>query len=182
MLRSRLFSTLLACAPRYRTASQHEIGITRPSWVRRRAAEVPSCRSARERTVPDRAARTYRRGACHDSGRRSRGCGRSRGGRRWATLAVAGRSRPRHRAARRAHGRPLVQAVAAAGLTQNQAVTSQGSASQPRLAGLLFGVSTTDARTWVSVPLLVLAVAGIASFVPALRAARLEPMKVLRDE
>jgi ABC-type lipoprotein release transport system permease subunit len=43
-------------------------------------------------------------------------------------------------------------------------------------------VSTADARTWISVVLLVFTVAVLASFLPALRAARLEPMQVLRDE
>lgn len=50
------------------------------------------------------------------------------------------------------------------------------------LTGLLYGVSTTDAVTWLSVALLVFTVTGAASLVPAFRAARLEPMQVLRDE
>lgn len=50
------------------------------------------------------------------------------------------------------------------------------------LSGMLYGVSTGDAETWISVVLLVLAVAALASLLPGIRAAYLEPMKVLRDE
>jgi len=50
------------------------------------------------------------------------------------------------------------------------------------LAGMLFGVSPTDAATLAGVLLLMLAVAAGASVFPALRAARLEPMQVLREE
>jgi putative ABC transport system permease protein len=50
------------------------------------------------------------------------------------------------------------------------------------LAGMLFGVSAWDAPTLASVVILVLAVSVIASLLPAIRAARLEPMQVLREE
>jgi putative ABC transport system permease protein len=50
------------------------------------------------------------------------------------------------------------------------------------LSGMLFGVSVTDAGTLAGVVLIVLAVSGIASLLPAIRAARLEPMQVLREE
>jgi putative ABC transport system permease protein len=50
------------------------------------------------------------------------------------------------------------------------------------LSGMLYGVSTTDAETLSTVVLLVIAVAVLSSLVPALRAARVEPMDVLRDE
>jgi putative ABC transport system permease protein len=56
------------------------------------------------------------------------------------------------------------------------------SASTRVLAGLLYGVSPTDFPTLSGVILLVLMVAAIASLVPAARAARVEPMQVLRDE
>jgi putative ABC transport system permease protein len=55
-------------------------------------------------------------------------------------------------------------------------------ASTRLLAGLLYGVSSSDATTLSGVVLLVLVVAAIASLVPAIRAARTEPMQVLRDE
>jgi len=50
------------------------------------------------------------------------------------------------------------------------------------LAGLLYGVSPTDVPTLSAVLLLVLAVAAAASLVPAVRASRVEPMQVLREE
>jgi putative ABC transport system permease protein len=50
------------------------------------------------------------------------------------------------------------------------------------LSGVLYGVSATDALTLSSVIVLVLAVAAAASLIPAIRAARVEPMQVLRNE
>jgi len=50
------------------------------------------------------------------------------------------------------------------------------------IAGMLYGVSPSDAPTLSGVILLVIAVAAVASLVPAIRAARVEPMQVLRDE
>jgi len=50
------------------------------------------------------------------------------------------------------------------------------------LSGMLFGVSPTDAATLSAVIFLVLAVAGAASLVPAIRAAHVEPMQVLHEE
>jgi putative ABC transport system permease protein len=49
------------------------------------------------------------------------------------------------------------------------------------LATLLYGVTSHDTVTFVSVPLLLLAVTAIACFVPARRAARLDPLRVLRE-
>lgn len=50
------------------------------------------------------------------------------------------------------------------------------------LQHLLWGVSTTDLLTFVSVALGLLLVAGFASLVPALRITRLNPADTLRDE
>ena len=50
------------------------------------------------------------------------------------------------------------------------------------LSGMLYGVSVTDAATLSAVVFLMLVVAAIASLVPAIRAARVEPMQVLREE
>lgn len=55
-------------------------------------------------------------------------------------------------------------------------------ASTRLLAGLLYGVSPTDVPTLSGVILLVLFVAAAASFIPAFRASRVDPMQVLRDE
>jgi putative ABC transport system permease protein len=50
------------------------------------------------------------------------------------------------------------------------------------LSGMLYAVSPSDVTTLSAVILTVLVVAAVASFVPAGRAARVEPMQVLRDE
>ncbi len=50
------------------------------------------------------------------------------------------------------------------------------------LSGMLYGVTSSDVPTLTAVVLLVLVVAAVASLVPAIRAARVEPMQVLRDE
>jgi len=55
-------------------------------------------------------------------------------------------------------------------------------ASSRVLAGLLYGVSPTDLPTLAGVILLVLLVAAVASLLPSLRASRVEPMHVLREE
>ncbi len=50
------------------------------------------------------------------------------------------------------------------------------------LAGMLYGVSASDITTLAGVIALVLAVSIAASLIPALRASRVDPMQVLRDE
>jgi ABC-type antimicrobial peptide transport system permease subunit len=55
-------------------------------------------------------------------------------------------------------------------------------ASARLLAGMLYGVSNFDAKTFGGVIALVLFVAGFAAFVPAFRASRTDPMNVLREE
>jgi putative ABC transport system permease protein len=50
------------------------------------------------------------------------------------------------------------------------------------LSGMLFGVSATDPATIAGVLAIVLAVSAAASLIPAVRAARVEPMQALREE
>jgi predicted permease len=49
-------------------------------------------------------------------------------------------------------------------------------------AGLLYGVSATDAVTFIGVPAFLLSIAALACFVPARRAASLDPMTALRTD
>lgn len=55
-------------------------------------------------------------------------------------------------------------------------------ASGRLLSGMLFGVSSSDPATLAGVVTLVLAVAVLAVLLPALRAARVDPMQVLRND
>jgi predicted permease len=69
--------------------------------------------------------------------------------------------------------------LAAAGI----AVGVVGAAALTRvMTSLLFGVSTTDAFTFGTVPMLLAAVAFAATVIPAWRATRVDPMVALREE
>jgi len=55
-------------------------------------------------------------------------------------------------------------------------------ASSRLLAGFLYGVSATDPITFAAVGLCLIVVATLASFIPARRASRIDPMVALRLE
>jgi len=50
------------------------------------------------------------------------------------------------------------------------------------VAGLLYGITPTDAVTFVAVPLVLLATALVAAFVPARRASRVDPLIAIRGD
>jgi ABC-type lipoprotein release transport system permease subunit len=70
------------------------------------------------------------------------------------------------------------------GLTTIGTVLGLGAAalSTGVMSSLLYGVAPIDPVTFVAVPLLVLGTAGVASWLPALRASRADPTQVLRAE
>jgi ABC-type antimicrobial peptide transport system permease subunit len=57
-----------------------------------------------------------------------------------------------------------------------------GMAATRLLEALLFGVRTGDPLTFVGAPLLLLAVGAVASLLPARRASRIDPARVLKTE
>jgi ABC-type antimicrobial peptide transport system permease subunit len=72
-------------------------------------------------------------------------------------------------------GMELAAAGVVAGLLGAVAVTRV-------MASLLFGVSTTDVLTFSTVPVILIATAMLATYVPALRATRVDPTVALREE
>ena len=68
--------------------------------------------------------------------------------------------------------------ICAAGLGVGVALSLVASRA---LSGLLFGVAPSDPATYVGIGLLLLAVGAAASYGPAHRATRVDPMVALRD-
>lgn len=107
----------------------------------------------------------------------------------YGTLSYLGRLRQREMGVRLALGAPrgqivgrfLVQGlrVAVIGCVAGLAL---GAGLSHFLAGMLYGISALDPATYVSVVCIILFVAALASLVPAVRAARVDPMQVLREE
>ena len=50
------------------------------------------------------------------------------------------------------------------------------------MSGLLFGLRTTDPVTMVGAVLVLMVVAAVAAYLPATRAARVDPMVALRND
>ena len=69
-------------------------------------------------------------------------------------------------------------AIVGGGLLVGLTTAWLGAAS---LSKLVYGVSTRDLTTFVAAPLVVVAIAAIACFVPARRAARIDPLRALRS-
>jgi len=107
----------------------------------------------------------------------------------YGTLSYLGRLHQREMGVRLALGAPR-QRILAGFLLQGLRVAVLGCAAGLALSvllsrflrGMLYGVSTLDPVTYAAVLALLLLVAALASLAPALRAAFLEPIKVLREE
>jgi ABC-type antimicrobial peptide transport system permease subunit len=57
-----------------------------------------------------------------------------------------------------------------------------GRLASSQVSGLLFGLSATDPSTMVGAALLLMTVAAVAAYLPASRAARVDPMVALRND
>ena len=107
----------------------------------------------------------------------------------YGTLSYLGRLRQREVGVRLALGalrrqimaRFLLQGLRAAGVGC-AAGMALAVACTRYLASMLYGVSAVDPGTYAGVVLFILFVAGIASLAPALRASRIEPVQVLREQ
>ena len=85
-----------------------------------------------------------------------------------------------------AQRRDVMAMVVGQGMTMTIVGTAIGVAASAALArlmsSLLFGVSAVDPATFVAIPLLLMAVALVACYVPARRAMRVDPLQTLRSE
>jgi putative ABC transport system permease protein len=107
----------------------------------------------------------------------------------YGTLSYLGRLRQREVGVRLALG-AMRGHIAVQFLAQGLRVVGLGCAAGLALAvamsrllrGMLYGVSNLDPATYAGVVAVILAVAALASLAPALRAAWVEPVRVLREE
>ena len=107
----------------------------------------------------------------------------------YGTLSYMGRQRQREVGVRLALGAMRNQIVSRF-LFQGLRVTAVGCAAglalglvlSRFLGGMLYGITKLDPVTYASVVILILLVAALASLIPSLRAARVEPIQVLREE
>jgi len=85
-----------------------------------------------------------------------------------------------------AQRRDVMAMVVGQGMAMTVAGTAIGVAASAALArlmsSLLFGVSAVDPVTFVAIPMLLIAVALAACYVPARRATRVDPLQTLRSE
>ena len=85
-----------------------------------------------------------------------------------------------------AQRRDVMAMVVGQGMSMTIVGTAIGVAASAALArlmsSLLFGVSAVDPATFVAIPLLLIAVALAACYVPARRAMRVDPLETLRSE
>jgi putative ABC transport system permease protein len=107
----------------------------------------------------------------------------------YGTLSYLARLRQREVGVRLALG-ALRSQIVGRFLWQGLRAAAAGSAAGLALAAglshfvatMLYGVSAVDPATYASVVVLILLVAAFASLAPAVRAARVEPVTVLREE
>ena len=107
----------------------------------------------------------------------------------YGVISYSVRTRTREIGIRMALGAP---ASSVAGMVARQGLTLVGASiaigiaialALSRVIGsLLWGVSATDALTFVCVPAILIAVASVAILLPARRASRIEPTAALREE
>jgi putative ABC transport system permease protein len=107
----------------------------------------------------------------------------------YGTLSYMGRTRQREVGVRLALGALRRQIVALFLFQGLRAATigclaglALGLGLSRFLAGMLYGVTALDPTTYASVVCLILLVAALASLAPAVRAASVEPVKVLRED
>lgn len=107
----------------------------------------------------------------------------------YGTLSYLGRLRQREMGLRLAMGASRTQVagtligrgigVVSIGCTAGLLI---GGGASRLLSGMLYGITRTDPPTYAAILLLVLMVASVACAGPALRAARIDPARALRDE